>query len=97
MIMHLCETHKLDATHNDSGNWPNFVLNSQINPIGDQNDIQHLSIFPNIFSILSTHGTVPAYGTAYVLTYGTAYVSAREIYWPLSRKIVFKWCRLGAL
>ena len=39
----------------------NFVLRSNIDPVGDQYDVQHLSILLNIFAILGTSGTVPIY------------------------------------
>ena len=40
--------------------WPNFVLSSDLDPIGEQNDVQYLSIYCQYWSIYGT-----AYGTYY--------------------------------
>ena len=40
-----------------------FVLSFRIDPIGEQNDVQHLSVFVKNY-IFDISGTVPTYGTA---------------------------------
>ena len=43
-----------------------FVLNSRVDPTGDQTDVQYLSVSIHILSIFGKSGTVPTYGTVYV-------------------------------
>ena len=45
----------------------NFVLSSHIDPIGNQNDVQYLSIFVHILCIFGTRYQVQ--GTKYIRTY----------------------------
>ena len=37
----------------------NFEMNSHIDPIGDQNDVQYLLAFDNVFQIFGMSGTAP--------------------------------------
>ena len=48
-----------------------FVL---MEPIGDQDNVQHLSIFVNVLIIFRIVGTVPTYGTAYIYIYLYIYI-----------------------
>ena len=42
------------------------MVNSHLDLVGDQNDLQYLSIFINIAAIFGIYGTVPTYGTAHL-------------------------------
>ena len=43
----------------------NFVLSSHIDPIGEQNNVQYMSIFVNMWFIFGISGNVPTYGTGH--------------------------------
>ena len=58
--------------HNRLEKLSKFVLNSCIDPIGDQHDVHKFLIFVSILFMFGISGTVPTYGTAYVPTYGNA-------------------------
>ena len=58
------------GTQNHFRNWSIFVLSSHIDPIGEQNDVQYLSIFYNILNIYLVYLVL---GTRYIRTYCTVH------------------------